>query len=84
MNICQMISDVLRFILLNDVVVAILAITVLVCLVLGEKVKGLLKTIVSLYVLMFVFSILAVIVPASIQLAGIGVFVLGFAILFFI
>lgn len=77
MNICQAISDFLRLILLNEVTLVAFIVLILIQLVRGHKITGMIKTYVGFIVLMFVLSIMAEVVPTTIQLVAIIIVAIG-------
>ncbi len=77
MNICQAISDFLRVILLNEITLVAFVILILVQLVRGRKITGMIKTYVVFLVLMFVLSIMAEVIPTTIQLVAVIIVAIG-------
>ncbi len=77
MNICQAISDFLRVILLNEIMLVAFVILILVQLVRGRKITGMIKTYVVFLVLMFVLSIMAEVIPTTIQLVAVIIVAIG-------
>ena len=77
MNICQAISDFLRVVLLNEITLVAFVILILVQLVRGHKITGMIKTYIGFLVLMFVLSIMAEVIPTTIQLVAVIMVAIG-------
>ena len=77
MNICQAISDFLRVVLLNEITLVAFVILILVQLVRGHKITGMIKTYIGFLVLMFVLSIMAEVIPTTMQLVAVIIVAIG-------
>lgn len=83
MNICRIISETLNVILTNGIVFFLMAIVVLERLVRGKRVRGIIKTYIKCVVIMFVFSILADVIPVNVQVIAVIISVIiGLSIFF--
>lgn len=77
MNICQAISDFLRVVLLNEVTLVAFVVLILVQLVRGHKITGMIKTYLGFIVIMFLCSILADVIPTTVQLIAVVIVAIG-------